>query len=64
MTGSELRKAEARYQRAFARSEDARLDRNRAVAKYRAAGWTYAKIAEETGLTRARIAQIAGSAPS
>lgn len=58
MTAEELRKAEARYKRAFARAEDAREDRNAAVRAALDAGWTHAAIAEATGLTRGRINQI------
>jgi hypothetical protein len=55
----ELRKAEARYQRAFRRSEEARRARNALVRTALDAGWTHAKIAEATGLTRGRVGQIA-----
>ena len=54
-----LRKAEARYQRAFRRSEQARDERNTAVRAALEAGWTHARIAEATGLTRGRVGQIA-----
>ncbi len=59
MTPSELRKAEARYQRAASRAEDARQERNRLVREALQAGWTHARIAEATGLTRGRVGQIA-----
>lgn len=59
MTTDELRKAEARYQRAFARSEAARDQRNRLLRKALSEGWTHAQIAEATGLTRSRIGQLA-----
>ena len=59
MTATELRKAEARYQRASRRSEEAREDRNRLVREALVAGWTHAQIAEATGLTRGRIGQLA-----
>jgi DNA-binding NarL/FixJ family response regulator len=59
MTADQLRDTEARYQRAFAGSEDAREERNRAVREALAAGWTHAQIAEATGLTRGRVGQIA-----
>jgi hypothetical protein len=55
----ELRKAEARYQRAFARSETEREARNALVRQALEAGWTHARIAEATGLTRGRVGQIA-----
>jgi CRP-like cAMP-binding protein len=59
MTADELRKAEARYQRAFARSEELREARNLLVRQALADGWTHARIAEATGLTRGRVGQIA-----
>jgi DNA-binding NarL/FixJ family response regulator len=59
MTLTELRKAEARYQRAWRRTEEAREARNAAVAAALAEGWTHARIAEETGLTRGRVGQLA-----
>ena len=59
MTAAELRKAEARYQRAFRRAEEAREERNRLVLDALEAGWTHARIAEATGLTRGRVGQIA-----
>jgi hypothetical protein len=59
MTAQDLRKAEARYQRASARSEQAREDRNLAVRQALADGMTHAQIADATGLSRGRIGQIA-----
>jgi hypothetical protein len=59
MTADELRKAEARFQRAYRRSEQAREERNAAVRAAIEAGWSHARIAEATGLTRARVGQIA-----
>lgn len=59
MTAEELQKAEARHKRAFARAETEREARNSAVRQAIEAGWTHAKIAEATGLTRARVGQIA-----
>jgi transcriptional regulator with XRE-family HTH domain len=58
LTPDELRKAEARYQRAFARSEEARIERNRLILTALAAGWTHARIAEATGMSRGRVSQI------
>jgi hypothetical protein len=58
VTAAELRKAEAAYQAASRRSEDARARRNEVVREALAAGWTHARIAEATGLTRGRIGQI------
>ena len=59
MTFDELQKVEARYQRAFRRSEAEREQRNAAVRAAVQTGWTHARIAEATGLTRARVGQIA-----
>ena len=59
MTAGQLRHAEARYQRAFARSEAEREARNAAVRHALAEGWTKSQIARATGLTRSRIGQIA-----
>jgi DNA-binding NarL/FixJ family response regulator len=59
MTAEELRKAEARYQRASARAEALRLERNATILEALAAGWTHATIAKTTGLTRGRIGQLA-----
>lgn len=59
MTREELRAAEARYQRAFRRSETERDQRNAAVRQAIESGWTHAQIAEATGLTRSRVGQIA-----
>ena len=61
---NELRSAEARYRRAFARSELLREQRNKAVREAIAAGWSYSKIAESTGLTKARVGQIAAASPA
>jgi hypothetical protein len=59
VTAAELRQAEARYQRASRRSEEAREARNAAVRAALEAGWTHARIAEATGMSRARVGQIA-----
>jgi hypothetical protein len=59
VTPTELRSAEARYQRVFRRSEEARQERNRLVHEAIEAGWTHSRIAEATGLTRTRVGQIA-----
>lgn len=55
----ELKKAEARYRRAFSRAETAREERNEAIRRALAEGWTHQRISEATGLTRGRINQIA-----
>jgi len=59
MTADELRKAEARYQRAFRRSETLREERNAALRAAIEEGWTHAQIAEATNLTRSRVGQLA-----
>jgi hypothetical protein len=59
MNAERLCKAEARYQRASRRAEELRLERNQLVREALAEGWTHARIAEATGLTRGRIGQIA-----
>lgn len=59
MTADELRKAEAAYQAASRRSEMARERRNATVWAAIEAGWSHAQIAQATGLTRARVGQIA-----
>ncbi len=58
MTTEELRQAEARYQRAFRRSEKLREARNATVQQALAEGWTHQKVSEATGLSRGRISQI------
>lgn len=60
MSAAELRKAEAAYQAAFRRYEATREARNAAVRQALAEGWTHAKIAEATGLSRGRINQLRG----
>lgn len=57
--GSQLREIEATYQRAARFAETARKARNSLVRKALDEGWTHAQIAEATGLTRARVGQIA-----
>jgi len=61
MTTSELRKAEAAYQRAYRRAEALREARNAAVRQAIAQGWTHQQISDATGLTRGRIGQIANA---
>jgi DNA-binding NarL/FixJ family response regulator len=60
VTTEELKKAEARFQRASQRAEEARRERNRLVLAALQAGWTHAKIAKATGLSRGRISQFRG----
>ena len=59
MTAKELRAIESRYQRASQAAETAREARNAAVRAALDEGWTHARIAEATGLSRGRINQIA-----
>lgn len=59
MTPEQLREAEARYQRAFRRSETEREARNAAVRQALEQGWTHAQVAQTTGLTRSRVGQLA-----
>lgn len=59
MTAAELRKAEARHERASRRANQVREERNRAIREALAEGWTHARIAEATGLTRGRVGQLA-----
>jgi DNA-directed RNA polymerase specialized sigma24 family protein len=59
MTADELQEAEAAYRAAFARAEELRQKRNRLVREAIAEGWTHARIAEATGLTRGRVNQLA-----
>ena len=58
MTENELRALEARFQRAFARSEKVREERNAAVRAALAEGWTHARIAEATGHPRGWVSQF------
>lgn len=58
MTAAELQQAEATYRAAFGRSEAARAERNAAVRRALADGWTHQQIADATGLTRARVSQV------
>jgi hypothetical protein len=58
MTAAELRKAEARYQRAASSAEVAREHRNATVRAALAEGWTHQRISDATGLSRGRISQI------
>lgn len=59
MTADELRKAESAYRRASERAEALREKRNDAVCAAIEAGWTHARIAQATGLSRSRVGQIA-----
>lgn len=59
MTPQELRNAELRYQRALAKAETERCNRNHLVQTALAERWTHAAISAATGLTRGRIGQLA-----
>lgn len=63
MTDKDLRKAQAALEAAFARAEALRASRDEMVTAALAAGWTHARIAEATGLTRGRIGQFAQRQP-
>lgn len=58
VTAYTLRKAETRYQRVSRIAEKAREERNALVRQALAEGWTHAKIAKATGLSRGRISQF------
>ena len=59
MTRDILRNAETQYKRASRRAEDMRGYRNKMIAQALVEGWTHARIAEATGMTRGRVGQIA-----
>lgn len=59
MTATDLRKSEAAYRAASLRAEKARRARNEAVQAALREGWSHGRIAAATGLTRARVGQIA-----
>ena len=61
-TAAQLHKAEARYRRAHGRAEAEREARNATVRAAIADGLTHAQVARATGLTRARVGQIADKA--
>lgn len=54
-----LELAERDYREAVERAEELRRVRSEIVAQALSEGWTHARIAEATGLTRGRIGQIA-----
>ena len=64
VTTEDLRAAEDAYREIAERAEQAREYRNQTVRAALAAGWTHAKIAEATGLTRGRVGQIAAGSNS
>lgn len=59
MTADQLANSEWAYQSAARNAEAARAARNLAVRQAIDAGWTHARIADATGLTRSRVGQIA-----
>lgn len=59
VTPTALAQAEAAFRRVSARAEEAREHRNALVLTALAEGWTHAHIATTTGMTRARVGQIA-----
>lgn len=59
MTADQLQQAEAAYRAAFAASERLRVERRTAIRAALAAGWTQRQIADATGLSMQRVAQIA-----
>ena len=58
MMTAQLRKAEAAYRAAFARSEQLREKRNAAIRQAFAEGMPQTKIADAMELTRARLSQL------
>lgn len=54
----ELASAEENFRELTAKVEEARKRRNRIFRDAAASGWTHARIAEATGLTRTRVGQI------
>lgn len=63
MNADDLRKAERQYQESVRLAERDRELRNWLIYKALDAGWTHAQIADATGLTRARVGQIALGKP-
>jgi hypothetical protein len=59
----ELKEAEKVYATAELRYEGAKQHRDELIWKALAQRWTYADVAEITGLSRQRIGQIAQQAP-
>jgi hypothetical protein len=59
VTPEALLQAELRYQEAHGRAEGARTARNELIFHALEQGWTHARIAQATGMTRSRIGQIA-----
>lgn len=65
MTGDdfarELRRSEQAFQRAYGRTNTLREHRNRLVREAIAAGWSHAQVARATGMSRARVGQLAAA---
>lgn len=59
MTVAELRRAAVKVSKLRLATTDAEAVRDAAILEAVAEGWTHAQISEATGLTRARIGQIA-----
>lgn len=59
MTPADLRFAEENWKAQRRIAEQARLHRNALFHEAILAGWTHARIAEATGLSRARVGQLA-----
>lgn len=55
----DLASAEAEYRSAVRRADSLREARNQMIRNALRNGWTHAKIADATGLTRSRVGQIA-----
>lgn len=53
-----LARAERDYREAAQRADELRASRNELVAQALREGWTHARIAEATGLSRGRISQL------
>lgn len=58
MTPDELRSLAEISRRATARAEQAQEARDEGIRRALGAGWTHARIAELTGLSRGRIGQV------
>jgi hypothetical protein len=59
MTADELRIAQGKHEVAQQEARRAQEYRNLTIQQALAEGWTHARIAEATGLTRGRIGQLA-----
>jgi len=59
VTAKDLETAESRFRFEMEMVQAARLERNRLVSAAVADGWTHARVASATALSRARVGQIA-----